>query len=155
MDTPETIYSVSGLTLDELNYGQNLVALAVYGSRANGNWTQASDIDLLIVLTNYSPTKSREYSLMPVLDECELAINTQINHRILNPAEFMRSHSLCFEIALNHFALIDKSSFLTTAKKIVIGLIKDKLILRKASKGLSYWVIEDEKTASIRLSAPC
>jgi hypothetical protein len=29
------------------------------------------------------------------------------------------------------------------------------LILRKASKGLSYWVIEDEKTASIRLSAPC
>ena len=48
-------------------YGDRLVEVWMYGSRARGDWTDESDLDLLIVLDKDLEPLSRRWRLLPEL----------------------------------------------------------------------------------------
>lgn len=126
--------------------GSNLACLLIYGSRSNGEWIGASDLDLLIVLDMAEPTKAREKPFFQIINDWEDRIKVETNFTVLTKAELFRPSSLALEVANKHYILWDNGT-IANLQWAVNQLISENIVNKQGNS----WRIFDEETACSRL----
>ncbi len=118
--------------------GPDLVALALFGSRARGEAAPESDWDLLVI-AEHLPERplERHFRLKALLPE---AWRAQVAILAKTPAEFeARLPALYLDIALDAIVLYDPRSYLQPRLEYVKALIRHLGLHRERSEGDLVW----------------
>lgn len=120
--------------------GNELVAIAAYGSWARGEATPESDVDLLVVVERTLPLRRelyRRWDEQPVSWD-GFPVEPHFAH-LPDPAE--RVAGLWAEVALDGIVLLDDRLRLSARLVPVRRDIAESRIVRRTSHGQPYWVM--------------
>lgn len=112
--------------------GDNLVAVALFGSRARGNATEPSDWDLLVIARHLPPSLFQRHLQLKML--LPVGWRGQVSLLSYTPEEF-EAHltSLMLDIALDGIVLYDLEAYetqrLTALKRLITnrGLYRERI----------------------------
>jgi len=120
-------------------FGKDLQALIIFGSYAQGTATNASDLDLLIVLDKSIPIRRSLYTLwnekMP--QDAGLEVTPQFVHI---PKSIEQTGSLWFEVALSSEIVWEKNKKTSQMLTKILAWIAADKVRRHWSNGQPYWV---------------
>jgi predicted nucleotidyltransferase len=125
----------------QAHYGDRLVALALFGSRAGGRHRIDSDWDLLIVLGSQEPIRRSHYrewdeELAPRIESIVPEVSPHFVH-LREPTD--PPSSLWLEVAATHRLLHDPAGRLAASLLTVQRLVDAGRIERRSVYGLPYW----------------
>jgi predicted nucleotidyltransferase len=120
--------------------GDSLVGVVLFGSRARGEETPSSDMDVFIIVTSDIAldrdlyrrwdTVSRDQSMSP--------------HFVHLPADTRAAGSIWYEVALDGIVLYEKNLAVTRLLQSLRRAMADGVIVRRSSHGHPYWVKHPE-----------
>ena len=121
--------------------GDNLEGVVLFGSQARGEATTASDIDLLIVVSQAVDLSRELYHRWDTL-----GLDPRVNpHFVHSPGNVLAAGSIWYEVALDGIVLYERdrrvSGFLQSARQA----IADGRIRRRYAHGHPYWVKTPEE----------
>lgn len=123
-------------------FGENLLGVTVFGSRADGTATQNSDVDVLVCLRfQYEISRSLYSWWDERIFHKEFECNPVFSH--IPPLE--RVSSLWYEIALNHKILYDWQNTLESTCAQLMQRVQNGQVQRKWSQGQPYWLLESAR----------
>jgi len=117
VDSPAVTSAVDGLlaTIVEkltLGFGDRLAGVALFGSRARGEGTADSDVDLLVLASGLPRLWDRDAALREVLPERPLL--PELSFLLRTPEEFERDvRPLYLDLALDARVLFDRDGYLS------------------------------------------
>lgn len=123
------------------HYGERLLALALFGSRAGSRHRADSDWDLLLVLTPGEPIRRSLYrewdeQLAPRI---ESHVPEASPHFVHLPVASDPPASLWLEVATTHRLLHDPTGQLASHLQAVRRLVESGRFERRSVHGLPYW----------------
>jgi len=123
------------------SYNKNLLAIVLFGSSARGDFSQFSDIDLLLILED-SITSRRQR----ILDFYE-KIGYEFENHFLSPIvltkkEMKQFFSYYVGILKDCQVLYDNVNILKELTKLIDEKKQKKEIIEKELKGTTYWIIK-------------
>lgn len=126
------------------SYGENLLALVLFGSAARGDLAAYSDIDLLVVL------KESPLSLRKRLEEFYERVGYYFGNHFLSPlvlklSELEKFHPFYLGIFENYITLYDKNGIIEKTVKEIKEKIKRGEIIEK-NFPLKHWRIASATT---------
>lgn len=128
------------------HFGNQLQALAVFGSQIQGRASSSSDLDLLIVLKSSAPIQRGLYQwweeTIPKIQSFELS-----PHFVNLPKHLPEAGGFWFEIALHSVVLYQKKKSLSRWLVRVKELIDSGVVQRQWSNGHPYWVHRERRVS--------
>ncbi|WP_068861152.1 nucleotidyltransferase domain-containing protein [Thermodesulfovibrio sp. N1] len=122
-------------------YKENLIAIVLFGSAARGDFSQSSDIDLLLILKDSIESKRQR-----ILDFYEKVGYEFENHFlspiILTQKELSEYFPFCVGILKDHKVLYDDENIVGELIKMIDKKKQNKEIIEKEFKGMTYWIIK-------------
>lgn len=125
------------IELSAKEYGSSFVGLVLFGSRARGDASELSDLDLLIVLDS---KLALTRSLYRIWDR-DLPEQASIHLSHL-PSETSKAGSLWFECALDGKVVFDPSRRIKRTLSGLRDYITSGAVTRKVTHGQGYWVYQ-------------
>lgn len=116
---------------------QHLLGLAIFGSWARGDATQASDIDVLVILDDGAKITRELYRKWERLAPKESLVEP---HFAVLPSVGERVTGLWAELALDGCILADRSFVVHRYLNHVRHLIADGKLAQRRAHGQNYWV---------------
>jgi len=127
------------------HFGKDLVGIMLFGSYATNESTEASDIDLLIVLSNDIPIVRKLYRWWDnEISETNLEI---INPHFVNlPKDIKKVTGLWLEVAEKGKVLYQRNQLIEKTISKIKKLTQDGMVRKYVSNGHPFWVWrQDEK----------
>lgn len=122
-------------------YGENLVALAVFGSFARGTATAASDLDLLVVLRR---RPGGRLACLESFRPVEAATDLDVSPVFRTPEDLAAGFPLMLEMAEDAKILYDPSAVLTDALGRLRRRLRELGARRVPYKGAWYWDLKPD-----------
>lgn len=121
------------------HFGEQALAVAVFGSQVRGDASQSSDIDVLIVLKSETPITRSLYQWWDshIQVQSPYPVNPHFMHIPKDPAS---ASGIWFEIALSHKIIYEKTQQLTPFLRKILQLVENGSMRREWSYGHPYWV---------------
>ena len=128
-------------------WARELVGVALFGSAARGDATEASDVDLLVV---FEPGTRIERSLYDRWDEIVAAGGRPDDRRVAPqfvalPASPADAGGIWLEVSREGIVLADRERRLSRFLIALRDLIADGAFSRKTAHGHPYWVREEKR----------
>lgn len=120
-------------------FGDALLGVAVFGSRANETATKKSDIDVLICL---KPEAKINRAIYTWWDENFIHDEFEYNPVFAYPPEFGAAPSLWYEMAINHRILDDPQKILKNIFMRLMDNVYTGVVRRKWAQGQPYWTMD-------------
>lgn len=120
-------------------FGDNLLGVAVFGSRVNDTATQASDVDVFLCLHSDYLLNRTLYSWW---DEQIHHEDFEYNPVFLHLPQETQASSLWYEITLNHKILYDPQGALKNIFDQLTQRVQNGHVQRRWSQGQPYWILE-------------
>ena len=130
------------LLLLKQKFGSQLTGILLFGSQIQGNATQQSDLDVLVVLAEEIPLKRNLYQWWDsTFFQKSLTINPHFVHL---PQDISQVGGLWFEVALSHEIIYEKRNNLSSIIKKLLSCIQKGEVARAFSNGHPYWVRRED-----------
>ncbi len=131
-------------------YSRSLLSVAAFGSLASGEWTDTSDIDLLIVAKNLSPNYSeRLKKAQEIFDVCSSVRVSQwqrgegyhlLDLILLGAEELQKNELFLLDMTREAIILFDREDLLSKSLTGLKRRLEEKGVIRvETPSGKSYW----------------
>ncbi len=114
-----------------------IVGMVLYGSWARGEATEASDIDILVVMESTFPIRRELYTVIDSIEGLDPRISISIAHL---PKEEKHPNGLWLEICRDGVILTDTHAQIAEAMDKIRQLVGSGKIIRHETHGQGYWV---------------
>ncbi|MEN2984311.1 MAG: nucleotidyltransferase domain-containing protein [Dictyoglomaceae bacterium] len=125
-------------------YNENLIALGIFGSFARGEFSQSSDIDLIILIEKAEKSIKRYKDFYNL----ETSLGIEINPIVLSVEEARIFHSIYLSFFDGLIILYDKIGILKKIVEKLYKFLEEGIIEKDETRGVSYWRIKDEEEIS-------
>lgn len=124
------------------HFSKDVIGILLFGSRITGKATDQSDLDCLIVLSQYCPLRRSLYSWWDenILNPDGWVVNPQFVHL---PASPEKAGGLWFEVVSASEILWEENQKITRFLQEARGCIEEDRIRRCWTNGQPYWVWRD------------
>jgi predicted nucleotidyltransferase len=147
------IHQIDQRILDRIkaaSFSTDLVAIILFGSMAKGTETEASDCDLLLVLSSAQKITRKLYTLWD--NEVENGINASITagreinpHFVGMPKDLSEVHSLWLEVALSGIVIWKRDCEIDNQLQKIRLAIASGGFQRKVTHGQPYWIRKEDQ----------
>ncbi|MCX7942263.1 MAG: nucleotidyltransferase domain-containing protein [Dictyoglomaceae bacterium] len=125
-------------------YDENLIALGIFGSFARGEFSQSSDIDLIIIIEEAEKNIKRYKDFYNL----ETSLGIEINPIVLSVEEAKIFHSIYLSFLDGLIILYDKLEILKRIVEKLYEFLEKDILEKNETRGVFYWRIKNEEEVS-------